>query len=1039
MKVYLSGRARGLRRLLALAGWPGAESSRAGVVQTRPYFRRSPTNPLMRVAAPTLVGTALLLGSMTPARMAGPGNQFQESHNPASLKTAARGAFQKKLMSAPSISGTHGTAVAQASVNLGELSRRDLSDGIAKGSATPAATAGRAPIIPSAGVPVPPDPSVTTSTITLDEMAASEIPDLSVAFSAPFAVSADSQNVYVQDGETNALRSSTSLSAFFGSLGTMSPFGPKVLYDDFSNHFVIAALDSSQTGNSSVLFGFSDTQDPTATWTLYRFAADPQGLTSAQALSSIGVNNNWIVLSTANYQNGPPNAFDHSGVFALDKNRLLLSKQLLVSYFNDAGYLPCPTKGYDYTYRFVDLYTDWNGNSNGRGFIRHGFISLGDDGQLRYTAAGEFIPYDWTWASSVSGNPNFLPQLGSSTGIYGGDGRMTNAVFRNNTWYTTHSVYEPAGGTPTHMAVHWLSENAVTGAVQAGFFEDPSGVTSYAFPSLAVNRYGDLFIGSGKFSPTSYAGSAYWFRYGGNTPDADFRGPFMLMQGMSSGPVLHIRNGLNYSGGPSAHVEVPDHRVFIADWVNSTPGTWQAVKTVVSPFTYANQTVIRLDNGSVDGAVGAPAGAPIGQYRFGTLFSANLVGGRQVTGMQFNLPAVPNAVLPGDTINAYYGPVSSSLDGGPLTMKPYTVAQRNQLVTLKFDQPIQVPMGQGFFAGLSAPGGKFVVSFDSNLPLSNATRSSPNFGTTYGPDLYNYIIGLLVAPCHVQLYDPDGEYVDDLGFDDGELLVRSDNGCPPVATSDSAWLGIDNILGPDDNGDFIVLYTVMPNPSTVPRTATITVGDATVPFFQAGSNPEPPFNLSPDSTPSGRPGLMVTVKLAFAANSKVRASAAGFTSNSIVAWNGDGRETTMVSSTQLTAQISAADIAKPGTAKVTVFDATSGGGTSSPVTFTITAAPDFSLSLDQPTLTAQAGTKVRVTVNINRTGGFTGNVTATPPDPQGGIKAKPADPITTTDTSATFKLKVSEGTAPGTYHLLIKGVDDSGRERDVTLTLVVTQ
>jgi streptogramin lyase len=99
--------------------------------------------------------------------------------------------------------------------------------------------------------------------------------------------------------------------------------------------------------------------------------------------------------------------------------------------------------------------------------------------------------------------------------------------------------------------------------------------------------------------------------------------------------------------------------------------------------------------------------------------------------------------------------------------------------------------------------------------------------------------------------------------------------------------------------------------------------------------------------------------------------------------------------------------------------------------------PDFSLGFDQSTVNGQAGTKVRVTVNINRTGGFTGNVTVTPPDPSGGIKAKPPDPVTTTDATAVFKLKIGGAAATGPHQLIFKGTDDSGREHDVTLMLVV--
>jgi hypothetical protein len=69
----------------------------------------------------------------------------------------------------------------------------------------------------------------------------------------------------------------------------------------------------------------------------------------------------------------------------------------------------------------------------------------------------------------------------------------------------------------------------------------------------------------------------------------------------------------------------------------------------------------------------------------------------------------------------------------------------------------------------------------------------------------------------------------------------------------------------------------------------------------------------------------------------------------------------------------------------------------------------FSLGFDSPTVTAQQGTRIRVTVNINRIAGFTGNVTVTPPDPAMGIIPKPPAPIATTDTNVTFKLKIKRG------------------------------
>jgi hypothetical protein len=99
--------------------------------------------------------------------------------------------------------------------------------------------------------------------------------------------------------------------------------------------------------------------------------------------------------------------------------------------------------------------------------------------------------------------------------------------------------------------------------------------------------------------------------------------------------------------------------------------------------------------------------------------------------------------------------------------------------------------------------------------------------------------------------------------------------------------------------------------------------------------------------------------------------------------------------------------------------------------------PDFSIGFDQPSITTSAGTKVTATVNIVRTGGFTGSVTVTPPSslPR-GIRI-PGDPVTTSDNSVNYKIKVKGSADSGTDQLLFTATDDSGRVRNATLNLIV--
>jgi hypothetical protein len=84
-------------------------------------------------------------------------------------------------------------------------------------------------------------------------------------------------------------------------------------------------------------------------------------------------------------------------------------------------------------------------------------------------------------------------------------------------------------------------------------------------------------------------------------------------------------------------------------------------------------------------------------------------------------------------------------------------------------------------------------------------------------------------------------------------------------------------------------------------------------------------SLAPSSATAGGPAFTLT------------ANGSNFVSGSAVLWNGVARTTTLVSGTQLSAAITAADIAAPGTAQVSVLNP--GGAASGALPFTVTAPP----------------------------------------------------------------------------------------------------
>jgi hypothetical protein len=96
----------------------------------------------------------------------------------------------------------------------------------------------------------------------------------------------------------------------------------------------------------------------------------------------------------------------------------------------------------------------------------------------------------------------------------------------------------------------------------------------------------------------------------------------------------------------------------------------------------------------------------------------------------------------------------------------------------------------------------------------------------------------------------------------------------------------------------------------------------------AQPNPAPFLNipLVPESAAPGSPGFTLTL------------NGTGFVSGATATWNGSPRPTKFVSASQLTAQISAADVAKSGTASVAVQNPGQGEGSSNIVYFPIRKA-----------------------------------------------------------------------------------------------------
>ncbi|HEX4945114.1 MAG TPA: hypothetical protein VFZ34_00435 [Blastocatellia bacterium] len=162
----------------------------------------------------------------------------------------------------------------------------------------------------------------------------------------------------------------------------------------------------------------------------------------------------------------------------------------------------------------------------------------------------------------------------------------------------------------------------------------------------------------------------------------------------------------------------------------------------------------------------------------------------------------------------------------------------------------------------------------------------------------------------------------------GAAFTLTVNGTNFVSTSKVRWNGNERAttfvnatqltaaISADDikNGGNVEITVFNPTPGGG------TSGAITFPI----NNPAPTVtSLAPASIASGASAFSLTV------------NGTGFVPGSVVRWNGSDRATTLVSSTQLSAAITAADVASAGTAKVRVFNPTPAGGLSSELDFTI--------------------------------------------------------------------------------------------------------
>lgn len=397
-------------------------------------------------------------------------------------------------------------------------------------------------------------------------------PDPSGAASADYVMHTNNQEYVISD-KTGALVLSLPVDSFWNGFTTNFAIAyPHVVYDNQRSHFYVSTLGvNTTTGNYSLMFGASATNDPTGNWYLYALDLGAQFLQDAPQM---GYSKRWFTMSTMQFDTAAPNNFNSSGVYLMDVAKMgngTLSSIFSVDDVNFFSMSPVETQDPNINNHYL---VSNMGSSTDTGYLY--MVHIG--GTLiapTYTYDG-YITNAKPWSST----PVYGSQNGTTDQIYLGNTKLTGASMINGHIFTSHTVYLPVT-TPTRAVAQYWDFTVSTLAVnQQGRVEDKNNVKMYGYPSIAVNSNNDILLGYNTYTPTTYPSASYSYRNG-----ADVAGKLRKGKTYKKGRASYFEGGsagLTYYWGSysSTSVDPSDGSFWTVQEYAEKPankwGTWWA-------------------------------------------------------------------------------------------------------------------------------------------------------------------------------------------------------------------------------------------------------------------------------------------------------------------------------------------------------------------------------------------------------------------------------------------------------------------------------
>lgn len=355
----------------------------------------------------------------------------------------------------------------------------------------------------------------------------------------------------------------------------VDPFDPRIVWNPHRNRFVAASLvGGEETGHPDpeLLIAVSETSNPAGAWRGHRYSVAPDEWLD---FANLGFNRRWVAVQVDLRQRNDPAAGTEdeslaSWIYVFEAATLEGTTPAVPEIFKRpvdpnlwTGYeIPALT----YSTR-DDLYLAQtnSGDDTAKGWLA--LYRLHDPGTG--VELEQILPEMGTTRRWTNEPPSFqlLPQMDSTVFLQTSGDYVQSVVERAGKLWVAHTVYLPLG-IGARSSVQWWEIDIGAGppaVAQVGRVDDPRAGSDptgrlFSYPSLAVNKNGDVVVGFGVHATDLFASAGFAARKAGDPPNT-MRGPTLLRVGEGA-YVTEQQPGEHWSDYTSTVVDPLDDETF---------------------------------------------------------------------------------------------------------------------------------------------------------------------------------------------------------------------------------------------------------------------------------------------------------------------------------------------------------------------------------------------------------------------------------------------------------------------------------------------